>query len=319
MKRQLSLALPAAALLLGTHAACQPAHICVSDAFMMRGGESVLLARVEHRRLGDVHGLSGVPVRFFVGEAEVGAAETDAMGEARLLRRLPDDVQEFRAEAALARQAVAAVGRVFNWSCDRTALVCDVDETVSLTDYGALLSRMLDDDGSQPYPGAADTLQRLAREYDIVFLTGRPAALHSKTRRWLQRHGFPDAPLITTPNLADVLLVRRFKAAAIAELQRTIPTLAIGIGNAPTDAAAYGERSLLTVMVDVHGEPGADAERHRFAPHAVVVRDWRMLADFFESNAAALRDPERVRAVVQGERMLLRPVLAYRTRPAAGG
>jgi hypothetical protein len=40
------------------------------------------------------------------------------------------------------------------------------------------------------HPEGRAVVQTLAREHEVVFLTGRPAHLHDDTVRWLERHGF---------------------------------------------------------------------------------------------------------------------------------
>jgi hypothetical protein len=196
---------------------------------------------------------------------------------------------------------------VFIHSPKRTAIVCDIDETVSMTHYGSLLSGRMEDAGSTPYPNAAEVLRELSTRFDLIYLTARPGSLREKTHEWLERHGFPHAPLITAPSVREVVLVQGFKAATIARLQQEVGSLAIGIGNASTDSEAYAQCGLLTLIIN-------DQDDDRFRAHAVLLRNWRQVREFFEANRAVLEDPEALRATIDGERMLLRPIIKYEKR-----
>lgn len=286
---------------------CQPALMTASDAFHTPGRRSVLMVKLEHRRPGDAHGLAGVPVRYFSHNQPLGEAATDATGQAALTCELPTATAEFRAEATVAGVTLASDGRVFGHSPERTTLVCDIDETVSKTDYGALLSRAMDDAGSTPYPHAAEVLRELSTRFDLIYLTARPGSLRDKTHAWLERHGFPHAPLITAPSVREVVLVQGFKAATIARLQREVGTLTIGIGNARTDSEAYAQRGLLTLIL-------SDRDDDRFRAHAVILRNWRQVREFFKANREVLEEPETLRAAIDGERMLQRPIIKYEKR-----
>lgn len=288
-------------------AGCQPAILTASDAFTMPGNPAMLAVKLEHKRPGDMHGLGGVPVRFYHHQQALGRAVTDEAGQAMFACELPADAGEFRAEASLGRDVLAAEGRLFGWSSGRTAIVCDIDETVSQTDYGSLLSGEMTDMGSAPFPHSAEVLHELAGRFDLIYLTARPGSLRDKTHAWLEEHGFPHAPLITAPSVREVVLAQGFKARMIERLQQQVGTLAIGIGNANTDSEAYAQRGLLTLIIN-------DRDDDRFRAHAVILRNWDQVRAFFEANRAALEDPASLRAAIAGEAMLLRPIIKYEKR-----
>ncbi len=286
---------------------CQAARLAVSDSYMMRGAESLLLARVEQRRIGDNPGLPRQPVRFFAGERLLGESRTDAAGEARLMCTLPDGTTEFRVEVPLGDETLAATGLVFNWSPDRTVVFCDIDGTISETDFSTLVFGDADEDESEPFPHAAETLHELTTRFELIYLTARPVTLRDKTQRWLARHGFPPAPLITTPRRRDVLRAQGYKMEVIREIQAAVHSVGIGIGNAGTDSEAYAERGLLTVIID-------DADDNKFRAHAVIVRDWRMLRRLFDANREVLENPERLHAAIASEEMIQRPLIRYQPK-----
>lgn len=286
---------------------CRSASFTANDSFIHAGEPSLLSARLEHNRLGDVHGLANLPVNFFVDDRLVGTARTDAMGDAVLMSELPAGTTCFIARAEAGGKPLESRGTVFGCAPGRTMIVCDVDETISMTDYRALLAGGETDMGSTPFPGAAAALTRLRERYELVYLTARPAFLHEKTRRWLREHGFPPAALITAPTLRETWSVQKFKAATIARLQRCGGALVIGIGNANTDSEAYASRGLLTLIIDSN-------DNNRFRSHAVILPDWAAVCAFFDANRELLESPAAVRAALENQTMIRRPLIRYTRR-----
>lgn len=54
------------------------------------------------------------------------------------------------------------------------------------------------------FPGAVEGVHRLASAGSIIYLTARPVWAREITRKWLARHGFPEAEIICTKNKAAV-------------------------------------------------------------------------------------------------------------------
>lgn len=287
-----------------TAAGCQRATLSVSDAFIMQGMKTRLEARVE-RIAGSnrMTGVTGLPVRFFVHEQFLGEAKTDGMGAAACTCDLPADATHYRAEARLGNELLKMDGLVFAFPRDRTVIVCDIDETISMTHYRELVFDR-EDMASRPLPDAAATLNELAGRFGLVYLTARPGFLLEKTKRWLETNGFPRAAVITTPSLAQSIAVQGFKAQRIAHLRSTLGTVAIGIGNAATDSEAYAMQQLLTLIIDDHDDM-------KFRSHAIILRNWKMARAFFDANREILEVPAKLQAAIDSEQMLLRPVIKY--------
>ncbi|MCK6456117.1 MAG: hypothetical protein L6Q92_06260 [Phycisphaerae bacterium] len=292
-------------LLLVGLSGCQSPRLDVSDTYAMPGRVSVLEAHVEQRAvLGDDRGVPGARVVFRVDDRTIGEAVTDGEGLARLTCALQEGEGHIHAETTVAGKSLRAEGGVYAWPKDRTIIVCDIDETVSDTHIRELLTGRDEDTRSQPLRGSVETLKTLASRYGLLYLTARPGSLMAKTRTWLERHGFPSAPLITTPSIGGSLAPRRFKDRKLMELRRNWPNLLIGIGNANSDSEAYAKNGLLALIID-------DEDDNRFRSHAVVLRDWRMVRAFFDANEAVLAEPTKLADVLASEGMLLRPVIRY--------
>lgn len=246
----------------------------------------------------------GVPVRFYLHEEKLGEALTDAKGMARLMHPLPMGTTHYRAEAGMGSEKAVDDALVFPFPSGRTVIVCDIDETVSMTHFRELVFDKGDDIWSKPFADAGATLTELSERFGLVFLTARPYFLLEKTKRWLQKNDFPTVPVITTPSLSQSLGVQEFKAERIEHLQKILHTVGIGIGNANTDSEAYAMRDLLTIIIDNHDD-------NQFRSHAIILRNWKMVRAFFDANRAVLEDPARIRAAIDGEQMILRPIMKY--------
>lgn len=284
---------------------CAKPMLSLSDVVIVNGGQTAIDAFTEHSSpLGDVDQLTGVNVAFFADDQSIGSARTDGKGLARWCCHLPDGTGIVRAKATIDGQEVEAEGRIYQWDPKRTIIVCDIDETVSATNYTSLLAEGVDDAGSKPLPDAVKTMNTLSERFNIIYITGRPRFLLNKSRRWLAANGFPPAPVVTAPTLREAIRVQKFKGGQIADLQCLSSNLLIGIGNATTDSEAYASNGLLTLIID-------DSDSKRFRAHAIVVRNWRMIAEFFDGNREVLETPASLNAIIMNEGMLRRPVLKY--------
>jgi hypothetical protein len=194
-----------------------------------------------------------------------------------------------RAEAASsvsARRVEVPEQTVHRPALSRTTLVVDIDETLCITDYNSVLWGIGRDD-SVPLPGAVAAMSRLAREYNIVYLTARPKSCENRTRRWLVSRGFPDGPLVTSPTVGDFLGQTGFKKSMLAKLQQQYGRMLIGIGDKPTDAEAYRHNGMLPVIVN----PWRD---RRYQDREIVIQDWSGILAFFERNRDVLTDSRRL-------------------------
>lgn len=286
-------------------AGCQKPCICVSDGVTTPAGDVVLSASVDRHPDPDrTVGIPGVDVTFFHKDRPLGAARTDALGQARLTCVLPPGVTRFRTEARVGDETVSGEGEVFAWPPGRTVIICDIDGTISNTHYRELVFDA-DDRASKPIADSAQVLTELSRRFGLIYLTARPAFLREKTRRWLDAHGFPPAPLISAPTLSQSITPQTFKAMKIHELQEALGDIRIGIGDAKSDSEAYAMENLLTIMIDHNDE-------NLFRSHAIVMQDWNMLRDFINANREVLEDPARIHAAIDRQEPILRPILKYR-------
>jgi len=271
---------------------CSRVILSTDDAIVRDDGRTTLVANVERERVRDVRqNLANVKVRFVVGGQNVGQAMTDDDGRAALEATLAPGVTEFVAIIKHEGVRHQHQGRAFHWRRDRTIVAVDIDETVSDTSYRVLLFRD-EDNKSDPLKDSSAILSRIAQDFQVVYLTGRPRFLWEKTRRWLDRHGFPAGPVVTAPSLRQCILQGIFKRTELAELRKNWPGALIGIGDRGVDINAYQRNGMLTLLIG--GDDSADVTRnlYRFGK-------WLAIGEFWESNRTILSDPELLESALK--------------------
>jgi hypothetical protein len=264
--------------------------------------DTFLVAMVERGHGLTAHRLSNVEVCFHSGGKELACTRTDQVGYAVATGRIPPGARSLEARASVKGHALQAQAQVLHRPPGRTILVCDVDGTISQSDYHALVSSVLSekDIKSRAVPDAAETLQRLSRQYNIVYLTDRPVYLHYQSYRWLSDHGFPSAPVICAPDLRISKNVLEYKRTIIAKLKELYPDALIGFGNEETDAEAYAAEGMLAIMID-------DGKNRHFRSDALFLRTWSRVRQFFEANDDVLRDPSRLRTFLSEGGLAFKP------------
>lgn len=166
------------------------------------------------------------------------------------------------------------------------------------------------DESSEPIPGSREVLHQIVRNHDLVYFTARPKFTLEKTQWWLERHGYPVAPVLTSLGVGDLIAQSRYKRREIALLRETFPNLLIGIGNSQVDSLGYGANGMLALIVNRTGDTAYGRQEIEF-------HEWSQVGRFFQANRALLTDPEHLRDAIGGEAMLVVPTLRW--MPAADG
>lgn len=91
--------------------------------------------------------------------------------------------------------------------------------------------------GALPFPGAVETLHRIASQGEIIYLSARPKWAREIFEEWLARWGFPSGKLVLTDRKAEVARgmgivlaiddapheIERYRAAGIPVLVKAQP------------------------------------------------------------------------------------------------
>jgi hypothetical protein len=163
----------------------------------------------------------------------------------------------------------------------RSTIVVDVDDTLCTTDYKCVIFG-IGADHSRPFADAAQTLRDLSRNYEILYLTARPATVSHRTQRWLDANDFPPGRIIGSKTLWDVIDQASYKKRVLARLQQEGQGVFVGIGDRPRDAKAYHATGLLPIVVNPRPEC-------KYQPDALIFEDWESVAAYFKESGIESR------------------------------
>ena len=230
------------------------------DLLLPAGREAALTVEVESRRAPFI-----VPARSGA-EVDVehhGKASTGPDGLATVpLKPLPEGLHRLRVRCG--RAEAEALVRVAPGTS--AVLVTDIDHTIAdVSPAGFIL---------KPNPwvrtlaGARDALASLAGRMEIVYLSARDHIYAKKTRAWLRRNSFPEAPLYVRAGTRFwSCRSKGHKIARLRELRERWPNIRAGIGDLPSDAEAYAAHGIPPIVI-------SPARPSRLPDGAVWARTW---------------------------------------------
>lgn len=170
---------------------------------------------------------------------------TDFDGMAIVGALAPNIPGVYSYEVELASPRARTQGSMWVLDPRKPLVVVDIDGTISdLPEW-----RVPFQGGrAKAYADSPQLLRDLARTHHVVYLTARDDTFDRQTRAFLLRHSFPAGPVIYNDLGLWTSVERRqlkkaehatFKLRKIQELQALGLNVALGIGNAETDAQAY--------------------------------------------------------------------------------
>lgn len=210
------------------------------DTLAYPGEEVELVARLQSETL---QAIRGAKLGFFHQDEQVASADTDAEGFARAKWRPPeegnfklqvrvleaprDDRQEQLLQSSPQPLLVSARPK------DSRFIVVDLDHTVVASGFiDVLLGR------AEPMADSVEVMNRIAQQYNVIYLTHRPDLLTRRSKNWLEKYEYPTGPLL----VADVSQMGdsgRFKSSRLESLRRSYANIEIGIGDKISDVSAY--------------------------------------------------------------------------------
>jgi len=253
--------------------------LTTADALALPGEEVRLRARVQGGDL--LRARPGLVVRFYRDGRLFKAAETGGDGVAEVSFTAPkagDYV--FSADVAPAGLGddvpPPAQLRIACRDADARLVIVDLDKTVVASGFHTVLIGE-----AAEMPDSPRVLARVAKGRTIVYLTHRPDYFGPKSKAWLKAKGFPPGPVLLSSVSGFLGGSGEYKAAAIRAMRQRFKNVEIGIGDKPSDVAAYhanGLRAFLIVQVPAGDDPaGFDALADEIAalpPAVQVVTTW---------------------------------------------
>lgn len=281
---------------------CGGHTLTIADTIVAPGERNAeLVACVDSEPvMGFVRHLRAIPVEFVADDRVIGHGTTDKEGRAAAICPLPTGPIRFvEARCRADGRTLRARAPVYAWSSRRTIIAVDIDHTIARTKTRSLVFEHDEEDESSAISGSRRTLARLARDFEIAYVTARPRFLTDKTREWLAENEYPTGPVILSPGIRQMIDRTDYKRETLRTLRRRWPNLRIGVGNSESDVKAYTENDMLAVIVS------AKMKDPR-SPKAVVFSHWKPVGAFFETHGPTLADPRRLEAALHDDLLLER-------------
>ena len=286
---------------------CATPYLEVDDAVELEDGRTRFVAFAERDQGAFFGGVEGVEVRFLIDGSEVASARSDKRGVANVLVAIEPGRERFEATASYKGRSFRRAGRILQWRSDEVVVACDIDATISDTDVEALFFDETDQT-SEPVADSAEVLHQVARHHGLVYFTARPKFTLEKTQQWLETHGYPEAPVLTSLSVGDLIAQGRYKRRELGELREVFPNMLIGIGNSHADSEGYGANGMLALIVNRKNDT-------KYGRHEIEFSDWRQIGRFFDANRELLGNPERLQAASRGEEMVVVPTFQFSDDP----
>lgn len=269
--------------------------VLLAEDMLVEPGADVTL-RASLRSGLRLSGITGLRLQFHLEGERLGQEASDQDGNVAVAWRAPDAPGDYviRVRVKPDDQPERPVDEtrllVAVRKPDAAVVVVDLDKTVVASGFARVLVG-----GARPMEGAAVVMQRLAKDHTIVYLTHRPDFLGSSSKAWLTDNGFPVGPVLTSTIGSFVSGSGTYKAARIDVLKRTYRNLVVGIGDKTSDARAYAEhglRSILILGVDWSEDDPEDFEKLAAElaalPETVqVVSNWSEVAAILFEKASS--------------------------------
>jgi hypothetical protein len=234
-----------------------------TDALTLPGEEATLEVRLAKGDFLDDQ--AGVPIIFTHRGEQIAREVTDAQGTARLTvghSRAGDYFYQARVakDAVLEEPLPEGISAEMLIRCrqaDERLMVVDLDKTVVASGFDEVLVG-----DPQPMSDSADVLRRCNERWDIVYLTHRPEYFRTKSRQFLETHGFPTGPLLLSRLSGFVRGSGAYKRKVLESITARFNAVQVGVGDKYSDVEAYhayGLRSYL-ILPDRSGMDREDLE-----------------------------------------------------------
>jgi hypothetical protein len=170
---------------------------------------------------------------------------------------------DYKVRLVVKGDGTTADGELAVWREGVQAIVTDIDGTLTTNDF-QLIEDVIFGAEADMFEGANEVIDTwVAKNYRIVYLTGRAEILNRYTRDWLVDHGFPRGVLRVTDSAGDVLPtdsgVRQFKADFLLGLEGEDGVrFTAAYGNASTDIGAYDDAGIFKADTYIIGPNAGD-------------------------------------------------------------
>jgi len=228
-------------------------QVLLAHDVLVHPGEEVTL-RASLRGGFRLEGVGGVRLQFHLNERRIDQVTGDSNGNVQTrwtapsepgdyrirVRVKPEDQPEDEGRHVAPTRLLVAVRKA-----DAPIAIVDLDKTLVASGF----HRVLLGAGAEPMEGSGVVLARLGRTHTVVYLTHRPDFLGPSSKQWLDAHGYPLGPVLTSTLGGLIEGSGTYKARQLADLAKNFKNLKVGIGDKVSDARAYADRGLTSILI----------------------------------------------------------------------
>ncbi|MFO8013729.1 MAG: hypothetical protein R6X20_10545 [Phycisphaerae bacterium] len=229
-------------------------RVLLAHDVLCRPGEEVDL-RASLRGGFRLEGVEGVRIQFHLDQRRIDQVTSNSDGDVQTrwtapsepgdyairVRVKPDDQPDDEDDHTPPTRLLVAVRKA-----ETPIAIVDLDKTLVASGFHWVL---LGGSRAEPMNGSGVVLARLARTHTVVYLTHRPDFLGPTSKAWLDRHGYPLGPLLTSTLGGLIEGSGRFKTRRLSDLAKHFTNLKVGIGDKVSDARAYAALGLTSVLI----------------------------------------------------------------------
>ena len=289
-------------------------RVLLARDLLVAPGEEVTL----HASLRDgfrLDGVEGVRIQFHLDERRIDERVSDGDGNVQTRWTAPAEAGDYAIRVRVKgddqpadedRQVAPARLLVAVRKPETAIAVVDLDKTLVASGFATVL---LGGASAEPMAGSQAVLVRLAKTHTVVYLTHRPDFLGPTSKNWLDTHGYPVGPVLTSTLGGLLEGSGTFKTERLNALKKTFPNLKVGVGDKISDAQAYatlGMTSILIPDVDWSDDDPEDFEKVAAELAALpdtvhVVTNWTEVSAILFDGASHPKGPmlERLRGVAR--------------------
>jgi len=183
---------------------------------------------------------SGEKINFFLDGTCIGSNVTNSQGYAQIEYQFENfSVNQITMKLDRKSLFLANTGKIIAGVFDnnKPILICDIDHTVCDTKLVLFFFRK--DTAVPTVKGSVESLIRIAKNYNIIYVTHRDEAIMHRTKKWLEANCYPQGPVFFWEFGHLPFSNEKYKMMIVKSLKERFPNIAAGIGDKRGDIMAY--------------------------------------------------------------------------------
>ncbi|RME77050.1 MAG: hypothetical protein D6785_13045, partial [Planctomycetota bacterium] len=240
------------------------------DALTVEGSRVSLEAKVFSRGSSYTDpGVAGKKVIFTLDGKIVGSGITNEYGLAKVEVPAGKGIRNYEAYVVENGRPLKSRGTLYALNPNKPIIITDVDHTIARTPRADLTR--VNNAKIEVIPGSREMLSGLAKEYQVVYISGRYDRTFKLTKEWIRSKGFPRGPVLLSPALnSNHGIVKDFKSLAVSRIKKLFRKVPFALGDRAFDMHAYAKNGVQPVLI-------GDNPKGELPPNTIRLGEWKNL------------------------------------------